>query len=123
MAVYNDRVLSADQAHQRAKSNDILLIDIRRSDEWEQTGIAEHAHAITMDDHDFIGKLEALTEGNKDANVAIMCAAGGRSARVVQALQDAGYNFVYNVPEGMIGGQSGKGWLARGLPTVKYQPE
>ena len=56
-----------------------------------------------MSDSNFIGKLEELTS-NKDHPVAVICAAGGRYARVAQALHQEGYNFVYDVAEGMVGG-------------------
>lgn len=117
----NDRILTAEQAFHKVRNNTLLLLDIRRVDEWEKTGVAQGAVALTMDDDAFIEKLEKLTDNNKDRPVAVMCAAGGRSARVCQELHRQGYNFVYDVSEGMNGGPNGDGWLYKNMPTITYE--
>lgn len=114
----NDRILTATRAYEMASQGKVILVDVRTVDEWKQTGIGEKAHAICMSDTDFLGKIQKLTENNKDQPIAVICAAGGRSARVVQALLSQGYNFVYDVSEGMVGGPYGAGWINQNLPLT-----
>jgi rhodanese-related sulfurtransferase len=78
------------------------------------------AVALTMDNPDFMQTLETLTNLDKNKPIAIICAAGGRSVRVCQALQSEGYNFVFDVAEGVNGGQYGIGWVQKNLPLVAY---
>lgn len=116
----NDRVLSCEQAFEKVKNGSLILIDIRRVDEWQTTGIAQGAVALTMDDADFMKTLTTVTHDNKNQPIAIICAAGGRSARVCQALHSQGYNFIFDVSEGMNGGQYGIGWIQKNLPITPY---
>ena len=54
--------------HEAAKlSSDkkILLIDIRRPEEWAETGVAENAHKLDMTDELFLSKLSKITGGNR----------------------------------------------------------
>lgn len=118
---YNDRILSSEIALEKANQNDIILIDVRRPDEWNSTGIPQKSYPICMSDEDFLGKVAQITGYNQDTPIAIICAAGGRSARVVNALCEQGYNFVYDVSEGMMGGANGAGWINKGLPVTPYQ--
>jgi len=41
-----------------------------------------------------------------------------RSARVSNQLIAAGFTYIIDVPEGMLGSAAGPGWLERGLPLV-----
>lgn len=116
----SDCILTSEIALEKTSNGDMILVDIRTLAEWQETGLPETAYAITMGDDDFMGKVNHLTENNLNKPVAIICAAGGRSARVCSALRSYGYNFIYDVAEGMMGGQHGKGWLAKGLQTVPY---
>ncbi len=107
--------LSPTDAYEQAKSGEVLLIDVRRPDEWAATGLPACCHGITMGTQDFIPQLQALG-ANENTPIALICAGGIRSAKVQQHLSQAGFHTVYNVIEGMSGGQFGSGWLARGLP-------
>jgi len=111
--------LDPAQARQLATSGDIVLIDIRRPDEWEETGIGEGAVPIDMRRDDFIGALDAILEGRRDRPVALICARGVRSNRMSQRLADAGFQRVIDIPEGMLGSRAGPGWIKRGLPLVQ----
>ncbi|MFT6071688.1 MAG: rhodanese-related sulfurtransferase [Alphaproteobacteria bacterium] len=115
-----DRTLTSEQAFEKAQNNTLLLIDIRRIDEWQATGIGKGAVALTMDDADFLKKLQDLTANDTTKPIGIICAAGGRSARVCQALHDQGYDFVFDVAEGMNGGPQGDGWIHKNIPIVAY---
>ena len=111
--------LTAPEAHAAALAGDIILIDIRRPDEWAVTGSGEGAHRLDMRRDDFEVALAALTGGNTDAPVALICARGVRSARVANRLAEAGFTRIIDVPEGMLGSAAGPGWIRRGLPVVK----
>ena len=101
-----------------AVSGDIFLIDIRRPDEWTATGSGEGAVRIDLRVDDFEDQLLALA-GNKDAPIALICAAGVRSARLSNRLMAAGFTQIIDVPEGMTGGIYGPGWINTGLPVVR----
>ncbi len=110
--------ISVEVAHQKAAAGELLLLDIRRPDEWQKTGIGEGAQPLDMRRDDFIEALDALTGQDRSAAVALICARGVRSARMTQTLEAAGYTNLINVPEGMQGSVSGAGWVAKGLPVV-----
>lgn len=110
--------LTAPQASAAVAAGQIVLVDIRRPDEWQHTGIPEGAVAIDMRSPDFVETLLARTKGRKDRPVALICARGVRSARMSARLADAGFTTVLDVPEGMLGSGAGPGWLRRGLPVV-----
>lgn len=111
--------VSPQEVHQLAARGDVFLIDIRRPDEWRNTGIPEHSHPIDMRDPQFLQHLLELTGGDADAPIALICARGVRSDRVSAALSEAGFTQVIDVPEGMLGSRAGPGWLARDLPVTK----
>ena len=111
--------MSPDEALEAARSKAVLLVDIRRPDEWERTGLAEGAVAIDMRRPDFI---EAVSAARLDAKqpVTLICARGVRSKRMTARLIEAGIQPIIDVPEGMLGSFAGPGWLKRGLPVVAW---
>ena len=117
-----DGTLSTPDAHKAALAGEIVLVDIRRPDEWERTGLGEGAVPIDMRRDDFTDVLLTHTGGRTDAPVALICARGVRSRRMTQVLNAAGFNMIIDVPEGMLGSGAGPGWLKRGLPTVTWLP-
>lgn len=116
-----DAALSPEQAHQSALSGEVLLIDIRRPDEWARTGVGEGALPIDMRRQDFEEALTVAAEGDTARPVALICARGVRSRRMSARLVAAGFTQVIDVPEGMLGSGAGPGWLERGLPVVAYK--
>ncbi len=109
--------LTAAEAYQSALAGDVLLIDIRRPDEWAASGSGEGAVRLDMRRADFIEQLAALTDNNPAAPVALICARGVRSARLTNQLTEAGFTNILDVPEGMFGSAAGPGWHAAGLPV------
>jgi rhodanese-related sulfurtransferase len=105
-------------AHQQAETGAILLIDIRRPDEWTATGSGQGAHRLDMRREDFIDALSSLAGGDRSRPIALICARGVRSARLAKLLTENGFSRIINVPEGMLGSSDGPGWIARGLPVV-----
>jgi rhodanese-related sulfurtransferase len=113
--------LSAPEAYTQAQSGKLTLIDIRRPDEWRQTGVAEGAIRVNMlhpqGPQGFVRQVLAEVDGNMDAPIGLICRTGNRTTHMHKVLQDAGFTQVVNVKEGMVGSAAGPGWLARGLPV------
>ncbi len=115
------RHLSVTEAHEKARAGDIVLIDIRRPDEWAHTGIADSAVPIDMRVPDLGAQLDAALGGDRDTPVALICRSGVRSKYLSDIMAKAGFTQVYDVGGGMVGSSRGEGWLRRGLPVK--QPE
>ena len=111
--------LDAPAAFQAAAAGKLLLIDIRRPDEWQASGSAAPAQRLDMRRKDFTPALLALAGGDRNAPIAVICARGVRSARLAARLRDAGFTDVSDVAEGMFGSAAGPGWIARGLPVTR----
>lgn len=114
------QALSPPDVHAAAATGEVLLIDIRRPDEWSRTGIGEHSIPIDMRRSDFEAQLLAYADGDRSKPVALICARGVRSRRMTERLRAAGFTKIIDVPEGMLGSGAGPGWLKRRLPTTKY---
>lgn len=108
------------QAHEAAEAGQVVLLDIRTRSEWQQTGIGRSAHPVSMHEPDFLVRLNQLTAGDRARPVALICAVGNRSRAVQEALAGMGYSRIIDVPEGMIGGAHGPGWIKAGLPLKPY---
>lgn len=108
--------LTPPEAHALAISGQITLVDVRRPDEWAQTGSGEGANRLDLRRDDFIPEVLKLVGGDTSKPVAVICARGVRSNRMSRALINAGFTNVIDVPEGMLGSNAGPGWIARGLP-------
>ncbi len=119
-ATVGDRALSVAQAHEQAATDDILLIDIRRPDEWSRTGIGEGAIPLDMRRDDFVTALTQIAGGDTGRDIALICARGVRSRAMSNRLAKAGFTAILDVPEGMLGSGAGPGWIASGLPVVAY---
>ena len=118
-------IMTPEAAHLQAEQGRLLLIDIRRPSEWAETGIAEHAVAMTMHGPQAVpGLLDAIetyVEGNKDQAIALICRSGNRSAKVAAALASKGFHSVFDISVGMEGHLFKPGWIRRGLPITPYQ--
>lgn len=109
--------LTPDEAHKAALAGEIILIDIRRPEEWLETRIAEGAIGLDMREENFVPTLVNLRQANPDTPIALICRTGNRSGYVTSALAAQGFTGLVDVNEGMVGGTNGPGWLKRGLPT------
>ncbi len=73
---------------------DVSVLDVREPHEYEVANIG--ARLIPL------GELpERLVELDRDENFAVHCKTGGRSARAVKLMQEAGFQNVYNVKGGI----------------------
>ena len=96
----------------------IPLYDVRRPDEWRQTGVVEGSQPLTWVDAsgrvapEFMANF--LRNVPKDQPVAVICRTGNRTSQLARELMTQhGYTRVYNVKNGI------SGWLGEGLPVVK----
>lgn len=95
----------------------VPVYDIRRPDEWRQTGVVEGSHLLTFVDGrgqqlpDFFPRL--TQEVAKDAPVVLICRTGNRTSAAARYLAtQLGYTKVYNVRDGITG------WMREGNPVV-----
>ena len=105
-------------AHAKQQAGEAILVDVREPHEWAEDGVAEGAELIAMRDPQLGAKLQALTGGDKDAPIALICRSGVRSNIVAAAMLRAGYTNVYSVQGGMSGSSSAPGWRRSGLPLA-----
>ena len=97
----------------------VPIIDIRRSDEWHDTGVIKQSNLITFFDKKGNHNIEKwMSELKKIANesdpVIIICRSGGRSRIVANLLdQEANYSNVYDATNGMLS------WINSKNKTVK----
>ena len=111
-------IIDAPTAFKKAKNGEILLLDIRSPQEWQETGTGSGAKKVSMHQPGFLVRLEALTGNDKSQPVALICATGGRSNWLQGELVKRGYTNIIDVFEGMLGSNAGPGWIKRGLPIV-----
>lgn len=113
--------LSAPEARQAALDQGLTLIDVRTPAEWRQTGVAEGALRIDMNQPGgatgFVAAVSRAVNGDRTAPIGLICRTGNRSGVMQRVLLDAGFTSVANVAEGMVGSRAGPGWLKRGLPV------
>ncbi len=112
--------MHAQDVHLAVQSDNLVLIDVRTPDEWRNTGIAQGAVPISMQDTDFLNKLAQLTEANPGKPVAFICASGRRSGIVQAELARRGYENVFSVYGGTTGSSEAPGWIREGLPITPW---
>jgi len=103
------RDVSVQEAHEGVTRGLVTLVDVRRPDEWAETGRPQGSHGVTLQDEDFVEKITALL-GAKTAPVALSCRTGGRSAQAAQKLMQADFTDIANVVGGFLE------WEKQGLP-------
>ncbi|MEE9428295.1 MAG: rhodanese-like domain-containing protein [Paracoccaceae bacterium] len=110
-------IMDAQAAFDAVSADEIVLVDIRRPDEWSGTGIGEGAVALDMREESFVASLVELRKLYPTRPIALICRTGNRSGNVVSTLAAQGFPGLVDVSEGMVGGRNGQGWIKRGLPT------
>ncbi|AYJ51458.1 rhodanese-like domain-containing protein [Rhodococcus sp. P1Y] len=84
----------------------IILLDVRENEEWHSGHAPGAVHIPMAEVPSRIGEIDA------DAQLYVVCKAGGRSLRVVEYLAQIGYEAT-NVDGGM------SAWEAAGRPIVR----
>ena len=107
-----------NQGLQQLLESSVPLIDIRRPEEWHETGVVEGSHGITFVDEigrlkpDFLGTFSAKVR--PDQPVVLICRTGNRTDLLARHLvEKMGYSQVYNVRDGIMG------WLRDGRPVTR----
>jgi rhodanese-related sulfurtransferase len=111
-------IQSAPDVAQQVNSGKMVLLDIRSKGEWEETGLAAGAWPVSMHEPDFGLKLEQVMMLYKPAEIAIICATGGRTEYIAKTLDGLVIKGIADLSKGMIGNNRGPGWLARGMPLI-----
>jgi len=117
----NSQNISPEDAFAKLQQEEIVLVDIRRPDEWATTGVAQGAILLDMTKPDFAQDLMRLRAANPDKPIALICRSSNRSTRLTNQLLQSGFNNILNVSNGMSG--PGTGWIAKKLPVVAYQAD
>ena len=103
-------------------NSNTVLLDVRTEDEWKTIGkpdtkdLGIKSFFITISqDTNFLDKVKQNI--NKDNQVLVICAAGGRSIIAANLLASEGYK-TFNVSDGFSGNGEDPGWKNLGLPSV-----
>ena len=99
-------------------STGVPIIDIRRKEEWSETGIIEGSHLSTFFDkngkanvNEWLTGLNLLVQ--KDQPLILICRTGRRTGLVAKFLDEKiGYKKVYNVTSGI------KKWIKGNNPII-----
>lgn len=96
----------------------IPIIDVRRPDEWRQTGVIEGSKLLTFVDAggrlkpDFLPRFTQKI--GKNDPVILICRTGNRtSALASHLIENMGYTNIYNVRNGI------SNWIGDGLPVTR----
>ena len=111
-------LMSAPQAFEKLSAGDLIVLDIRSREEWQDSGVAQGALPISMHEKDFLQRFQSVLLEYEPEKIALICATGGRSAEVTYFLEQNGLTGVVDVSEGMFGNRNGPGWIKHGLPVV-----
>ncbi len=96
--VYPDKAMLED--------SDMVIVDIRTSPEWQQTGIVPNAKCITFFDesgnYDVEAFLKSMDElGGKAQKIGLICRTGSRTSQVANFMDQEGYD-VKNLAGGVM---------------------
>ena len=99
-----------------------VLLDVRTENEWNTVGkpntkdLGIKSFFITISqDPSFLDNVKQNID--KEEQVLVMCAAGGRSIIAANLLSNEGYNTL-NVSDGFSGNGQDPGWKNLGLPSI-----
>lgn len=111
-------IWSVQEIHDALNDNAARLIDIRRPDEWRETGVAQGAWPLDMTDPAFGERLFAARELADGLPVALICRTGGRTGYIMDQLRQGQFTGFVDAAGGMLGSRRHPGWIASGLPVV-----
>lgn len=96
----------------------VTIIDIRRPEEWKQTGVVKGSQRLTSFDKSgrlIPGFLPAFTQNiDKNQPVILICRTGNRTRALSTHLsKELGYTNIYNVKNGITR------WIREGNPVTR----
>ena len=96
----------------------VTIIDIRRPEEWKQTGVIDGSKKLTFVDKggrlkpDFLPTFTGAI--SKEQPVILICRTGNRTSTLARHLsKELGYTNIYNVKNGITS------WMRDGRPVTK----
>ena len=95
----------------------VPVFDIRRPEEWRQTGVLAGSHKLTFVDAggrpnpEFLPRFSA--EVDKNDPVVLICRTGNRTNALARELAGMGYTRIYNVRDGITR------WISDHNPVVR----
>jgi len=95
----------------------VPLYDVRRPEEWRQTGVVAGSRPLTYVDGggrvnpELLPRIQA--EVAKDAPIALICRTGNRTDALARELAAQGYTRIYNVRDGIVR------WIAEHNPVIR----
>jgi len=92
------------------RAGTLTLIDVRRPEEWNETGRPARSKGVMLQDPDFVAKIEAILD-SKSEPVAVSCRSGARSAKAAGLLASAGFSDVSDIKGGFMA------WRDQGMPV------
>ena len=98
----------------------LLLVDIRTPEEWADTGVPQGALRLDAEASGFELRLAGLRVDYPGKRIVLIDRTGALAASVRQKLAGRGWRDLGLVRGGMLGSPGEKGWLAEGLPVVRY---
>ena len=103
---------------QRLLAHDVPVVDIRRPEEWRETGVVEGSERMTFVDANgrlkpgFMQRFAQRFDPNEP--VVLICRTGNRTDVLGRHLvEQMGYTQVYNVRNGIVE------WIRRGNPVSR----
>jgi rhodanese-related sulfurtransferase len=107
---------------QKLLDSGVAVVDVRRPDEWRQTGVVKGSHLATFFHdkeykvYDVQAWLNAFAKVvPKDKPVILICRTGSRTRLISKLLSQQGYAEVYNVNKGIVR------WIRDGKPVASWQ--
>jgi rhodanese-related sulfurtransferase len=100
-------------------------VDVRTTPEYTQVGHVPRTPLVVWPRDGDDSSLESFVREMRQVAtpqepVLLLCRSGARSHHAAHLLTHSGYGRAYNILEGFEGPpNSGKGWLAAGLPSEK----
>ncbi|MGY6645280.1 MAG: rhodanese-like domain-containing protein [Salinarimonas sp.] len=93
--------LEARSGEALAHGEDTLVVDIRRPEEWVQTGVVEGAVLVTyIDAESFIARIAPML--GPDQTLALICRSGNRTSRAAREIAQRIDNPVVDIAGGML---------------------
>jgi rhodanese-related sulfurtransferase len=102
--------LSPPLFNQALSSRDTILVDVRTTDEYTASHLANAHQADFRQTQNFSSYLDTL---NKNANYLLYCRTGIRSGQAKKIMQTKGFTHVADLAGGITA------WTNSGLPVVK----
>lgn len=88
--------ITGDDAKQWLNNSEVLFVDVRELDEYEEGHIPNIVHIPLSEFVERVGELD------KDQEIVMVCRSGNRSSRACEYLASLGYSKLHNLAGGML---------------------